>query len=511
MSEFQFIDNGAPISTAGVTVTNPGGNTPGAEGPENIIDGNTGTKWLDFTKFSPLVFQFPAPVTIDAYTFATANDDPERDPVSWTFEGSVNGTTWTLIDQKTNYATTVARQTYQNLGSGLPSVFFVGDAPKLILGQPLVLIWVVSDSTSVTIDNGIGSVGASGTVTVNPVVNTTYTLTATGPGGAASATFSTEIINPPITVINYPNFNAAGDELALLNNASIVNDFANIPLPGNFDRLRLTADQMDRKGTVWFRKRIDFSTGFVSSFDFQINTFSANPGADGMAFIIQNNPNGTAATPPGFEENGLRSAALNIKFDSYNEGALEVSDAYVQIRSGTTVLATSNLLDFPALVPFPGTDPNDLTTNGGTAAPYRVRVEYVPGDLDVYFNDVLVVDSVDVDLVATGAVDAAGKGYVGFSSRTGFYTESHDVTRWILTEGPATVPLVLKSHSFDFVTDQVTLTWESENTKTYRITTSPDLVFWSPLTTGIPGAAIKTAATVNFVQGTKAFFRVEEE
>ena len=63
VSEFQFIDNGSPIDVAGVIVTGLGGDSPGGEGPTNLIDLSTGSKWLGFNKFTPMVFEFSAPVT----------------------------------------------------------------------------------------------------------------------------------------------------------------------------------------------------------------------------------------------------------------------------------------------------------------------------------------------------------------------------------------------------------------------------------------------------------------
>lgn len=76
------------------------------------------------------------------------------------------------------------------------------------------------------------------------------------------------------------------------------------------------------------------------------------------------------------------------------------------------------------------------------------------------------------------------------------------------------VPLVIKSHSFNFVTNQLTLTWGSMSNKTYRITTSSTLAApWTNVVTGIPGAPMltETSATVNFVRGNRGFFRVETE
>ncbi len=112
ISEVQFRFRGAALSMAGVVVTNPGGNTPAEEGASKAADSNTATKWLDFNK-GALVFTFPAPVTIDSYTFATANDSPERDPVSWRLETSQDGSSWARVDEVNNHAVPTTRLTYQ--------------------------------------------------------------------------------------------------------------------------------------------------------------------------------------------------------------------------------------------------------------------------------------------------------------------------------------------------------------------------------------------------------------
>ena len=45
-------------------------------------------------------------------------------------------------------------------------------------GESSTLSWSVTDASSVTIDNTIGSVALTGTTAVNPTTTTTYTLTA---------------------------------------------------------------------------------------------------------------------------------------------------------------------------------------------------------------------------------------------------------------------------------------------------------------------------------------------
>lgn len=99
IAELSFILDGSPVAMSGVTVTNPKGNTPANEVADRLIDGNAGTKWLDFHR-NPVVFDFGTATTVDGYRMITANDAIERDPVRWTMEGSADGITWVLIDSK---------------------------------------------------------------------------------------------------------------------------------------------------------------------------------------------------------------------------------------------------------------------------------------------------------------------------------------------------------------------------------------------------------------------------
>jgi len=76
-----------PVKIA--NVANPGGDNPPNEGPENVLNEELGSKWLDRNK-GPLVFDFGAPALIDGFNWATAHDVRAhgRDPVRWRLEGS---------------------------------------------------------------------------------------------------------------------------------------------------------------------------------------------------------------------------------------------------------------------------------------------------------------------------------------------------------------------------------------------------------------------------------------
>jgi peptidoglycan-associated lipoprotein len=55
------------------------------------------------------------------------------------------------------------------------------------------LTWATANASSVSIDNGVGSVSASGSKQVCPTSTTTYSLSANGPGGSGSATATVNV------------------------------------------------------------------------------------------------------------------------------------------------------------------------------------------------------------------------------------------------------------------------------------------------------------------------------
>lgn len=117
VADFYFQLNGSDQAWTGVSVTARGDNAVYAEVADKLIDGSTATKWLDFsnsgTPITWVQFDFGAgnAKTFSGYKWYTANDEDSRDPVSWTIQGSNNGTTWTTLDTRTNVSVTNSRNT----------------------------------------------------------------------------------------------------------------------------------------------------------------------------------------------------------------------------------------------------------------------------------------------------------------------------------------------------------------------------------------------------------------
>ena len=80
-----------------------------------------------------------------------------------------------------------------------PSVAqFTAEPTSIQRGQTSTLRWEVSGSvTSVSINQGIGTVQSTGSSRVNPSDSTTYTLTATGPGGTITGSATVDVSAPP--------------------------------------------------------------------------------------------------------------------------------------------------------------------------------------------------------------------------------------------------------------------------------------------------------------------------
>jgi len=81
-----------------------------------------------------------------------------------------------------------------------PTVSISANPTTITRGQSSTLSWSSGGPiTSRSIDQGIGSVGSSGTQTVSPTSTTTYTITATGPGGTRSTSTTITVRIPGCT------------------------------------------------------------------------------------------------------------------------------------------------------------------------------------------------------------------------------------------------------------------------------------------------------------------------
>lgn len=131
MSEFALLSGSTRLT--GMTITATGSTTGAGEEPDKAGDDNTATKWCNTAGLPcTLVYDFGTATSATGYRWATANDATGRDPVSWIVSGSSDGSTWTVLDSRSSYATTTDRLTFlDDFGFGTPVL--AGSSHTLIL------------------------------------------------------------------------------------------------------------------------------------------------------------------------------------------------------------------------------------------------------------------------------------------------------------------------------------------------------------------------------------------
>jgi hypothetical protein len=99
----------------GGTATASADNASHGEGAAQGFDWSSGTKWFNNNAGTTgwLQYDFGSTVTqtIKRYSITSGVDVPGRDPMSWQFQGSSNGSTWTTLDTQSNQAFSNRQQT----------------------------------------------------------------------------------------------------------------------------------------------------------------------------------------------------------------------------------------------------------------------------------------------------------------------------------------------------------------------------------------------------------------
>ena len=127
---------------------------------------------------------------------ATASPTPTNTPTT---------DTPTPTTTATATATATSTPTHTPTPTTAPPViqFFQANPSSIISGDCSTLEWgTVTNATEASIDQGIGGVGTPGSQVVCPTTTTTYVMTATGPGGTATAsvTINVQAGQPDLTV-----------------------------------------------------------------------------------------------------------------------------------------------------------------------------------------------------------------------------------------------------------------------------------------------------------------------
>ncbi|MEO6710530.1 MAG: L-type lectin-domain containing protein, partial [Planctomycetota bacterium] len=207
------------------------------------------------------------------------------------------------------------------------------------------------------------------------------------------------------------------------------------------------------KGSVLTSVPFGVSGTFSTTFNFQISS-QAGGGADGLAFVIENDPRGPLAFGDGGTEMGYGHDQINPPSNAINNSLVveidtwlsagDLSDNEISVQTGGSGVNRADAgFSLGRVIP---------AINMSNGAVHVMRINYVPGTLDVYLDNLVTpVLSVPWDFNSGGTWVVSGtpvggmnliggsSAYVGFSSATGGAWENHDVLSWDWSSCPAAI------------------------------------------------------------------------
>ena len=113
-------------------------------------------------------------------------------------------------------------------------VLFNADRNQVYEGENATLVWVVTNSTNVTIKPDIGEVGLNGSIEITPKENSTYFLNATDGVNSSTATVTINVVKKPPDVLYFKGDKTKikrGENLTLYWNVSNAKDVFITPEP----------------------------------------------------------------------------------------------------------------------------------------------------------------------------------------------------------------------------------------------------------------------------------------
>ena len=220
----------------------------------------------------------------------------------------------------------------------------------------------------------------------------------------------------------YPNFNSTAG-LILQEHASPFN--GKLRLSPAIGGLGL--------GGAWLDAKQPVKDGFNTTFQIQI-TEKHSSGGDGIAFVIQNaSKPALGQTGQGLGYGGVTNQFV-IHFDNYHWGDHPTAGRYDEIAVLAAASPTEPLYNVAGNIIASAN--KQVTYSDG--AVHTIRIVYVPGNLQVFLDDLEnPLMTVYVNLAKVMDLDN-GRAWVGFTAASGADWQNHDLVSWILASSEET-------------------------------------------------------------------------
>ncbi|MEM9716731.1 MAG: Hint domain-containing protein [Pseudomonadota bacterium] len=191
--------------------------------------------------------------------------------------------------------------------------------------------------------------------------------------------------------------------------------------------VQITPDAQNQNGSAWVKDPISLDDDFTMTMDVFLG--DADIGADGLTFVIQNDPRGTAATGNAGGGIGARNIqnAIVVEIDTFqnnNPGSNELADDHVAIYASPTAGAQVNPLDATQTVsaPVAFSDLEDNTFREFVAT-WDASTRTLTITLDGQPAGSATFSQAQID-----ALFPDGEAFIGYTGSTGSRTNEHRVT-----------------------------------------------------------------------------------
>ncbi len=206
--------------------------------------------------------------------------------------------------------------------------------------------------------------------------------------------------------------------------------------------LRLTPANGGQSGAGYSTSAITLGSNatFSTTFQFQITNAGGIDPADGLTFVLAQNPTGLGIGGGGLGYQGVPNSVA-IEFDTFANGGSDVDSNHVAVDTGgnLTNTALANPYGVSACTFGSGHTQLGCMSNGDI---WTAVIGYDGSKLSVSLQDAgnavqNLITSFPIDIAAALGTNNA---FVGFTSGTGSGFENHDILNWQLANDTSLAP-----------------------------------------------------------------------
>jgi hypothetical protein len=248
----------------------------------------------------------------------------------------------------------------------------------------------------------------------------------------------------------YPDFSEY-DKLNFVGNAFQYEDF-----------IRLNSSGINKTGAMWRAYKVPVKKGFTTKFNFSMSEGEngvyddgSAPGADGIAFVIQNEQKRALGIwGGGIGYHNIKNS-FAVEFDTFANDSLQIENFFDP--NGNHIAVMCN-----------GTNPNSSRHNSDAqiavaddiieiipdGRKYYAKIDYniEPNVMNIYLSDdmyfgepALRVENIDISSMLD--LDNSEFAWVGFTSATGNSYENHDIHYWYFCPVPTEAVVSVENHT----------------------------------------------------------------